>query len=56
MTKSSSKSTRGFASMSKEDVRKYAAKGGREAHQRGTAHKFTPAEARAAGKRSHKKD
>ena len=44
------KGNQGFASMSPEKQRKIASKGGRAAHDRGTAHKFTAEEASAAGK------
>ncbi len=40
---------RGFASMDQEKQREIARKGGRAAHQKGTAHEFTTDEARAAG-------
>jgi general stress protein YciG len=43
--------TRGFASMSAEKQREIARKGGRAAHERGTAHEFTADEARAAGRK-----
>jgi general stress protein YciG len=43
--------TRGFASMSSEKQREIARKGGRAAHERGTAHEFTADEARAAGRK-----
>ena len=42
---------RGFASMSPEKQREIARKGGRAAHERGTAHEFTSDEARAAGRK-----
>src|SRR5947208_3439221 len=42
---------RGFASMDDEKQREIASKGGRAAHERGTAHEFTPEEAREAGRR-----
>ena len=42
---------RGFASMSEEKQREIASKGGKAAHERGTAHEFTPEEARVAGRR-----
>ena len=35
-------SKRGFASMDAEKQRKIASKGGRAAHEKGTAHEFTP--------------
>lgn len=42
---------RGFASMNPEKQREIARKGGRAAHEKGTAHEFTPDEARAAGRK-----
>jgi general stress protein YciG len=42
---------RGFASMSSEKQREIARKGGKAAHERGTAHEFTTDEARAAGRK-----
>ena len=42
---------RGFASMSAEKQREIARKGGRAAHEKGTAHEFTTDEARAAGRK-----
>lgn len=42
---------RGFASMSPEKQREIASKGGKAAHQKGTAHQFTSEEARAAGRK-----
>jgi general stress protein YciG len=44
-------SNRGFASMDEEKQRKIASKGGQAAHEKGTAHEFTPEEARKAGKK-----
>ena len=44
------KSRRGFASMAPEKQKMIAAKGGTAAHAKGTAHKWTSAEASAAGK------
>jgi uncharacterized protein len=41
---------RGFASMSPERRREVAGRGGNAAQKKGTAHKFTSAEASAAGK------
>jgi uncharacterized protein len=49
--KESAKSTRGFAAMDKEKQREIARKGGRAAHEAGTAHKFSSEEARLAGKK-----
>ncbi len=45
------KSLRGFASMDKEKQREIARRGGRVAHERGTAHEFTSEEARVAGRK-----
>ena len=45
------KERRGFASMSAEKQREIASKGGRAAHEKGTAHEWTPDEARAAGRK-----
>ena len=42
---------RGFAGMDREKLRAASAKGGANAHARGKAHKWTPAEAAAAGKK-----
>jgi general stress protein YciG len=42
---------RGFASMSKERQRELASRGGHAAHAQGTAHEWTSAEAREAGRR-----
>jgi general stress protein YciG len=42
---------RGFAAMDEEKQRQIASKGGRAAHEKGTAHEFTPDEARQAGKK-----
>lgn len=42
---------RGFASMSKARQREIASKGGKAAHQRGTGHEWTSAEAREAGRK-----
>ncbi len=44
-------SQRGFASMPTEQVREIASKGGRAAHEKGTAHEWTTEEARAAGRK-----
>ena len=44
-------SSRGFASMDREKQKEIARKGGRAAHAKGTAHEFTPDEARAAGRK-----
>lgn len=42
---------RGFASMNSEKQREIASKGGRAAHNQGTAHEWTSEEARAAGRK-----
>ena len=44
-------SRRGFASMDKQKQREIASKGGKAAHAKGTAHEFTPEEAREAGRK-----
>ena len=44
-------SSRGFASMNEEKQREIARMGGRAAHEKGTAHEFTPEEAREAGRK-----
>src|SRR6478735_3914579 len=43
--------SRGFASMDANKQREIARKGGRAAHEKGTAHEFTSDEARAAGRK-----
>jgi general stress protein YciG len=45
------KERRGFASMSPEKQREIASKGGRAAHEKGTAHEWTADEARSAGRK-----
>ena len=45
------KERRGFASMSPEKQREIASKGGRAAHEKGTAHEWTTDEARSAGRK-----
>jgi general stress protein YciG len=45
------KSKRGFASMTKEQQRAIASKGGKAAHKLGRAHEFTSAEATIAGRK-----
>jgi general stress protein YciG len=42
---------RGFASMDPDKQREIARKGGRAAHQKGTAHEWTSEEARTAGRK-----
>jgi len=51
MARQSGTSRRGFASMDQETRRKIASKGGRAAHERGTAHEFSSEEAKAAGRK-----
>ena len=46
-----SKSRQGFAAMSTEKHREIARKGGKAAHEKGVAHKWTSEEARLAGKK-----
>lgn len=46
---------KGFAAMNPEEHRKIASMGGIAAHKKGTAHKFTPEEAREAGRKGGKK-
>ena len=48
---SSNTRNRGFASMNSERQREIARKGGKAAHEKGTAHEFTSEEARAAGRK-----
>jgi len=43
--------SRGFASMDRDRQREIARKGGKAAHEKGTAHEFTADEARAAGRK-----
>jgi general stress protein YciG len=45
------KRTRGFAAMDQAKQREIASKGGKAAHQKGTAHEFTSEEAAAAGRK-----
>jgi uncharacterized protein len=42
---------RGFASMNADKQREIASKGGRAAHEKGTAHEWTREEAREAGRK-----
>jgi general stress protein YciG len=44
-------SNRGFASMSPEKQKEIARLGGRAAHEKGKAHRFSSEEAKAAGKK-----
>ena len=45
------KEDRGFASMDRGKQREIASKGGKAAHQKGTAHEWTSEEAREAGRK-----
>ena len=45
------KEDRGFASMDRSKQREIASKGGKAAHQKGTAHEWTSEEARNAGRK-----
>ena len=51
MSETGRKERRGFASMSPEKQREIASKGGRAAHEKGTAHEWTSDEARTAGRK-----
>ena len=51
MNEAGRKERRGFASMSPDKQREIASKGGRAAHQKGTAHEWTSDEARTAGRK-----
>jgi general stress protein YciG len=48
---SSRRAGRGFAGMDESRQREIASKGGKAAHAKGTAHEFTPDEARRAGRK-----
>lgn len=48
------KKKRGFGSMDPALVREIARKGGKAAHEKGTAHEFSPEEARVAGRKGGK--
>ena len=45
------KARRGFAAMSPEKQKEIASLGGKAAHAKGTAHEFSPEEARQAGRK-----
>lgn len=45
------KERRGFASMTREKQREIASKGGKAAHEKGTAHQWTSEEAQTAGRK-----
>ena len=50
-TRAHRSSGRGFAGMGEQRQREIAAAGGRAAHKQGTAHEFSPTEARKAGQK-----
>ena len=54
MARTKGKSRRGFASMSPDKQKLIASKGGKTAHRKGTAHKWTSEEARNAGRKGGK--
>lgn len=54
MANNNTKKGRGFAGMDKERQREIASRGGRAAHEKGTAHEFDSAEAQAAGAKGGK--
>ncbi|HEY9861871.1 MAG TPA: KGG domain-containing protein [Candidatus Obscuribacterales bacterium] len=49
--KKEEKGKQGFASMDENKQREIASMGGKAAHEKGTAHEFTPEEAREAGRK-----
>lgn len=51
---SNNTSNRGFASMDPDRQREIASKGGKAAHEKGTAHEFDSEEAREAGREGGK--
>ena len=51
MGKGTGKQSRGFASMDEKKQREIASKGGKAAHEKGTAHQWTSDEAREAGRK-----
>lgn len=51
MAKDDRTNRRGFASMDEEKQKEIASKGGKAAHEKGTAHEFDSAEAREAGRK-----
>jgi uncharacterized protein len=50
-TQKEEKKLRGFAALPKDVLREIARKGGQVAHEIGSAHEFTPKEARKAGRK-----
>lgn len=55
MSEASGPRMRGFASMDKQRQRAIASKGGKAAHEKGTAHEFDSQEAALAAKRGHER-
>jgi len=55
MDRSTGRSLRGFASMDREKQKAIASKGGRAAHEKGTAHEFNSNEASEAAKKGHER-
>jgi general stress protein YciG len=51
----SNNSGRGFASMDPEEQKRIASKGGRAAHEQGTAHEWDSEEAKQAGQKGGQK-
>src|SRR5688500_17311989 len=51
VTPTERKERRGFASMSPDRQKEVASKGGRASHAKGSAHEWTPEEARSAGRK-----
>jgi general stress protein YciG len=51
MANNNNQSRRGFASMDEDKQREIASKGGKAAHEKGTAHEFDSEEAKEAGRR-----
>ncbi|MBD1864036.1 MULTISPECIES: KGG domain-containing protein [Trichocoleus] len=49
--KKEEKGKQGFASMDESKQREIASMGGKAAHEKGTAHEFSPEEAREAGRK-----
>jgi general stress protein YciG len=49
--KKEEKGKQGFASMDENKQREIASMGGKAAHEKGTAHEFSPEEAREAGRK-----
>lgn len=50
-TSGNGKPLRGFAAMDEQRRKEIASKGGKAAHEKGTAHEFTSEEAREAGRK-----